>query len=57
MGSRLTLAVDGFDILGQLSNITYTMNSQGLIETWRNSLPRYVMVHAIWRFSKQPKKF
>lgn len=57
MGSRLTLSLDGFDILGQLSNITHTLNSQGLTETWHNSLPRYVMAHLTWRFNKEPKKF
>ena len=57
MGSRLTLSLDGFDILGQLSNITHTLNSQGQTETWHNSLPRYVMAHLTWRFNKKPKKF
>ncbi|MGN1213428.1 MAG: outer membrane beta-barrel protein, partial [Bacteroidaceae bacterium] len=52
----LTLMVDGFDILGNLSNVSQVLNSQGRTETWRNSLPRYVMFHAIYRFNKQPKK-
>lgn len=51
-----TLMVDGFDILGNLSNVSQVLNSQGRTETWRNSLPRYVIVHAIYRFNKQPKK-
>lgn len=57
MGSRLTLSVDAFDILGQLSNITHALNSQGLTETWHNSLPRYIMAHVTWRLNKEPKKF
>ena len=52
----LTLAIDGFDILNQLSNISQTLNSQGKTETWNNSLPRYVMAHVIYRLNKQPKK-
>lgn len=52
----LTLALDGFDILGNLSNISYVLNSQGRTETYRNSLPRYVMFHAIFHFNRQPKK-
>lgn len=52
----LTLAVDGFDILGNLSNVSQVLNSQGRTEIWRNSLPRYVMAHVIYRFNKQPKK-
>ncbi|MBP5359983.1 MAG: outer membrane beta-barrel protein [Bacteroidaceae bacterium] len=52
----LTLALDGFDILGNLSNISQVLNSQGRTETYRNSLPRYVMLHAIYRLNLQPKK-
>jgi len=47
--------LDGFDILNNLSNITQTVNSQGRTETYRNALPRYVMLHVIYRLNKQPK--
>lgn len=53
---RLLLALDGFDILGQLSNVTRTVNAQSRTETRTNTLPRYALLHAIWRFNKQPKK-
>lgn len=36
---RLTLALVGYDILGQLSHITYTVNAQSTTETWRNVIP------------------
>ena len=52
----LTLAIDGFDILHQLSNYTYMMNSQGRTETFHNSLPSYVVAHLIWHLSKKPKR-
>ncbi len=52
----LIIAVDGFDILNQLSNTSQTINSQGRTETYYNSLPRYVMAHVICRFNVQPKK-
>ncbi len=52
----ITLAVDGFDILNQLSNVTQTINSQGRTETYYNALPRYIMAHMIYRFNKKPKK-
>lgn len=52
----LTLALDGFDILGNLSNVSYILNSQGRTETYRNSLPRYVMFHAIFHLNRQPHK-
>ena len=50
------LMLDGFDLLDQLSNITQTMNAQGRTETWTNTLHRYVLLHAVYRFGKQPKK-
>lgn len=53
---RLTLALVGYDILGQLSHITYTVNAQGTTENWRNVIPRYAMLRVIYRFNKQPKK-
>lgn len=52
----LTIAVDGFDMLNQLSNTYQTINSQGRTETYYNSLPHYVMAHVIYRFNVQPKK-
>ncbi|MCR4921198.1 MAG: hypothetical protein K5945_05750 [Bacteroidaceae bacterium] len=53
---NLLLMVDGFDILAQLSNVTRVINAQGRTETYSNVLPRYVLFHAVWRFSRQPKK-
>ena len=52
----ITVAIDGFDILNNLSNISQVINSQGRTETYYNSLPRYVMAHIIYRFNKKPKK-
>ena len=51
----LTLAIDGFDILGNLSNISQVLNSQGRTETYRNSLPRYVMLHATYHLNIKPR--
>ena len=48
--------LDGFDILGQLSNVTRTINAQGRTETFTNVLPRYALLHVIYKFSKQPKQ-
>lgn len=55
MHGQMTFAIDGFDILGQLSNISQTMNSQGRFETYRNVLPRYIMAHFIYRLNLKPK--
>ncbi len=56
MHGNLTFAIDGFDILGQLSNVEFTMNSQGRTEARYNTLPRYGMLHVIYRLNIQPKK-
>jgi hypothetical protein len=53
---RILLALDGFDLLGQLSNVTRTINAQSRTEAYTNTLPRYALFHAIYRFNKQPKK-
>jgi len=53
---KLTLAVDGFDILGNLSNVQYTLNSQGHTEVWNNVIPRYAMLHVMYRFNFNGKK-
>ena len=52
----LVFMLDGFDILNQLSNISQVINSQGRTETYRNSLPRYIMAHVIYRLNTKPKK-
>lgn len=48
--------LDGFDLLGQLSNVTYNVNAQGRTETYTNVLPRYGLFHIQYRFAVQPKK-
>lgn len=53
---RLTLKLNGVDLLGQISNVQHVVNAQGRTETWLNSQPRYAMLHAIWRFNVLPKK-
>ncbi len=53
---RLTWMLDGFDLLGQLDNVTRVVNAQGRTETYTNVLPRYAMLHVVYRFNKQPKK-
>lgn len=56
MKGRLTVMLDGFDILDHISNVRQTLNAQGRTETWHMSIPRYAMLHAVYRFSKSPKK-
>ena len=51
----LTFALVGYDILGNLSNLNYSVNMQGVTETWRNVIPRYGMLRIIYKLNKQPK--
>lgn len=56
MKGNLIFMLDGYDILSQLSNITYTLNGQGRTEVRRNVLPQYVLVHVQYRLNKKPKR-
>ena len=53
---KLLVMLDGFDILSQLDNVTRIVNAQGRTETYTNVLPRYALLHVVYRFNKQPKK-
>ena len=53
---HLTAKLQGFDLLQQLSNTRYVINSQGRTESWNNSIPRYVMLSLVWKFNINPKK-
>lgn len=52
----LTARLEAFDIFHQLSSTDYTLNSQCRIESWRKSIPSYLMLHLSWRWSHMPKK-
>ena len=53
---RLSVMLDGFDILNNISNVRQTLNAQGRTETWYMSVPRYALLHIAYKFSKAPKK-
>lgn len=55
-GGHWLLMLDGFDLLHQLTNVTYNVNALGRVETYTNVMPRYVLFHVQYRFSLQPKK-
>ncbi len=52
---KLNLRIEAFDILHQLSQTTYVVNGQGRTETWRRTLPNYVMANLTWKFHVNPK--
>lgn len=48
---RLTFMLDAYDILGNLNSTTLVLNEQGRTETWTNSIPRYLMLHVVYRLT------
>lgn len=56
MKGKITVMLDGFDILGNLDNVTRLVNAQGRTETYTNVLPSYALLHVVYHFNKQPNK-
>ncbi len=54
--SKFIFMLDGFDLFHQLTNIQYTVNSQGRTIVVNNVLPRYLMFHVQYKLNIQPKK-
>lgn len=52
----LVVQLTGFDMFKGLDNITQTINANGRVETWRNSMSRYLMLKLIYRFNKKNKR-
>lgn len=50
----IKLMADGFDILHNLSNVSYGINAQARTETYYTVLPRYFLFHIQWTFNKKP---
>ncbi|MGI6242997.1 MAG: outer membrane beta-barrel protein [Prevotella sp.] len=53
---KLVVSLDCFDILGNLNNTSFTLNTQGRTETWTNGLTRYFMLHASYKFTLGMKR-
>ena len=53
---RWVLKLRGYDLLGQVSSLRYSINAQGRTETWTNCMRRYALLTASYRFSQKPKK-
>lgn len=56
MHKKLTLMIDVWDILGNLSNVDAGNNATRRWEYYTNVIPRYVMARLVFKFAKQPKK-
>ena len=55
LSGSLTFIIDGYDILNQLSNITYTVNAQARTVVTTNVLPSYFLMRVVYRFHRGPK--
>lgn len=53
---RLSVMLNSFDILDNISDIRQALNAQGRTETWPLSIPRYAILHAVYRLSKSPHR-
>lgn len=51
---RFLLMLDAFDMLGKLNNVQYRLDGQGRTEMLTNVTPRYLMLHAVYRFNALP---
>lgn len=53
---KLLARIEAFDLLNQISSIEYQVNAQGRSITTYRCLPRYMMLHLVWMWNKNPKK-
>lgn len=53
--NTLTISIEGFDLLGQLSNRQYNINAQGRTETYTNVVSQYGLLKLTYQFRKYPK--
>lgn len=52
----MIFSIEGYDLLRQLSNISYTVNAQYRTETVTNVIPAYFLLSIKYNFNKQPKR-
>lgn len=55
-GGSLMVLLDGYDILGKVKSIRYSINAYERSETWTASIPSYVMLSLRWNFAKKPRE-
>lgn len=55
LNGNLTFALDGFDLLHDLSKVTRTVNAQGRTESYTNVISAYFMAHVVYHLNLQPK--
>ena len=53
---RLTVILEGYDMLHQLKNIRYYTTGNGVSAVWSKSIPSYAMLHLQYKINILPKK-
>lgn len=56
INGNLVCTIEGYDLLRQLSNISYTVNAQYRTETVTNVIPAYFLLSIKYNFNKQPNR-
>lgn len=52
---RWVAMLDGYDLLHQLSNVTYGITAQARTISYTNTLPRYCLLHLQYKINITPK--
>lgn len=52
----IALKLTAADILGSAKHVYTSVDAQGRVETWRQTMPRYVMLSVIYRLDMKPRK-
>ncbi len=55
MKGQIAFKLTAYDILNSVKSISSTVTMTGRTETWRNTLPRYIMLSMSYRFDMKPK--
>ncbi|MDE6279364.1 MAG: outer membrane beta-barrel family protein [Paramuribaculum sp.] len=55
MNGNMAFKLTAYDILNSVRNVSSTVTTIGRVETWKSTLPRYVMVSMSYRFAMKPK--
>lgn len=55
LNDKLLLRLTGYDLFGNIDNVTRTINAYGRTENIQNILTRYVMLNVSYKFNKQQK--
>lgn len=53
---HFTIGLDATDILNQRSNYMQFTNTDGHVESQCNTISRYIMLNAVWRFNTEKKR-